>query len=268
MDDSRWVSPSSIDVGTLGLEASSTVYNTFDAYVFGSASPLLIFNGTSVYTFEASPSTVLYWNAVVDQDWFNLSNWYLDTSRQQSSPILPSFNNNVVLLGSVKPRINLDDTRWVSPSSINLGNLGIILSSVLHKNFTSRVFGSSEATVEFNNVDCYPYKNNQIPPTFWKSTNGSTDWHNISCWFGDKDAIYQASYLPTSSMNVSVIGTTRPNINLDHPNFLQTCPSAIDVGTTGIIVTSNYGRSFESYVVGSCTPLVIFNIRSLFTHSV
>ena len=133
------------------------------------------------------------------------------------------------------------------------------------KPFNTNIIGSASPLIFFNENVIFATEEYYIPSLFWYSSSQDVkDWYNLSCWYGDKDLKFKSSSLPLSGSNLKILGSVRPEIDLDDSKW--SVPSSIDVGVAGVLVKSNYGRSFDCNVTGHSSPLIIFNIRSLYAN--
>ena len=206
-----------------------------------------------------------YWYSTSDSDWYNLANWYFDEDLKYPATILPTIGSNLYLKGFIRPLVNISDSRWVSPSSINVGSLGISVSATEPKVFDVDIVGTAVPLIIYSNNVSLSSQEFNVPSLFWYSSSSNvSNWYTLSCWFGDRNRQFRATVLPTSSSNLTVLGAVRPEIDLDDVKW--TPPSSIDVGVAGILVKSNYGKSFDVNVTGLSNPLVIFNIRTLYAN--
>jgi hypothetical protein len=207
----------------------------------------------------------VFWHSSLDSNWYNLANWYFDESLKFPATSLPSIGSNLFLQGSIKPVIDICDSRWTPPSSINVGSLGISVTAASAKPFNTNIIGSASPLIFFNENVIFATEEYYIPSLFWYSSSQDVkDWYNLSCWYGDKDLKFKSSSLPLSGSNLKILGFVRPEIDLDDSKW--SVPSSIDVGVAGVLVKSNYGRSFDCNVTGHSSPLIIFNIRSLYAN--
>lgn len=68
----------------------------------------------------------IYWFSNTNNDWYNLQNWYTDTSLKMKAATLPTETTNVIILSSQQfPYINLDNIKWIQPATINAHNTEI-----------------------------------------------------------------------------------------------------------------------------------------------
>lgn len=109
--------------------------------------------------FDASgvSTTPIYWYSVSNNEWFNLSNWYTDNNHSLSADALPNVNNNVYILGTVRPIAYITgsgNSTWVNPHTINVSTYGMGLSSssltIVETNFrgTGTVSVSGSITID------------------------------------------------------------------------------------------------------------------------
>ena len=207
----------------------------------------------------------IFWYSTSDTNWYNLANWFFDEDLKFPATALPEIGSNLILQGSVRPVIDICDSRWIPPSTINVGSLGISITAASAKSFNTNILGSASPLVFFNEHVTFATEEYYIPSLFWYSSSENIkDWYNLSCWFGDRDLKFKASSLPVSGSLLKILGSIRPEIDLDDTRWIE--PSSIDVGVAGVLVKSNYGRSFDVNITGSSNPLIIFNIRSLYAN--
>lgn len=73
----------------------------------------------------------LYWKGTESSnDWFTVANWYTNNSATVAANKLAAQTDNVYVVGSVRPIAKIGgDNSWVNPNSINVGTIGMGLSS-------------------------------------------------------------------------------------------------------------------------------------------
>lgn len=61
-----------------------------------------------------------YWSGVVENSWYDVpNNWFVDSSLVGHASYLPRDIDNVILIGSNAPHVDMDDAAWVQPNSID-----------------------------------------------------------------------------------------------------------------------------------------------------
>jgi hypothetical protein len=98
----------------------------------------------------------LYWKGTeVSNDWFTVANWYTNNSATAAAARLAAQTDNVYVVGSVRPIANIGgENVWVNPNSINVGTIGMGLSSenpvIVATNFrgTGTVSVSGRVTID------------------------------------------------------------------------------------------------------------------------
>ena len=120
---------------TSSIGANKSVDLTFKA-VMGAANDtkngLFLYNGSLI-----TPNTYLYFDAnnfVTNADWEDVNNWYIDPSLSTAANVTPTALDDVMIVGSTSPEIDLDDT-WAKPSTINTA----LLTDPIGIAFTSAV---------------------------------------------------------------------------------------------------------------------------------
>jgi len=82
-----------------------------------------------------------------DSNYFDLTNWFLDSSFTIASTSIPSSNSYAIMNGATPAIVNIDSLSWVTPQVINTLNVtnpsGVILTSTTGKYFTGVIIGNS-----------------------------------------------------------------------------------------------------------------------------
>lgn len=96
-------------------------------------------------------TTPIYWYSTSDTNWFTQSLWFSDLNHNTQANRLPLATEAVYLVsGSVKPLVLLNSTNWaswVNPESINIGTIGIELSSDIPRTVATNFRGSGTVSV-------------------------------------------------------------------------------------------------------------------------
>jgi hypothetical protein len=123
-------------VGTSGIR-----YKFIDAYGAEMKWTSKIDVVQTVYTNESITLERSYYSG--NQDWYDLSNWYVDSSFGQNLDILPQSSTYVYSYGSNAPHVDLDNPSWVQPYIINISNMsgptGICLTSSTGAIFSGQI---------------------------------------------------------------------------------------------------------------------------------
>jgi hypothetical protein len=142
IDCNLWVQPNSIDTTRItdpkGICLYSNQANRFTSNVYGNAS----LYGNVVFGQEVGK----YWINTGNINWFNINNWFLDSSFQNEASDLPAFNSNVLMYGNNAACIDLGCNLWVQPNSIDTRNStsieGICIYSEITRSFSGIIYGS------------------------------------------------------------------------------------------------------------------------------
>jgi len=82
-----------------------------------------------------------------NNDYYDLNNWFRDSSFTIPSIFIPTFNSSVIMSGNNLTYINIDNSYWVTPHIINTLNItnpsGVVLTSTTGKIFTGVIIGNS-----------------------------------------------------------------------------------------------------------------------------
>ena len=86
---------------------------------------------TGTFFANSVSTTPIYWYSTGSTDWFNTSNWYSDSAHTTAVNRSPLTTEAVYLVAnSVRPIANIGGgNSWVNPNSINVGTIGMGLSS-------------------------------------------------------------------------------------------------------------------------------------------
>jgi hypothetical protein len=77
------------------------------------------------------------------------------------------------------------------------------------------------------------------------------DWFIINNWYSDISYSIQATVLPNQNIDVIVLGSIAPFVNLDSPSWIQ--PKSINSGTAGITFTSQNSATVTINITGNAT---------------
>lgn len=135
-------------VGTSGIR-----YKFVDAYDVEMKWTSKIDVIQTIYANESITLETSYYSG--NQEWYNLSNWYVDSSFNQNLDILPQSSTCVYSYGTNAPHIDLDNPSWVQPYIIDISNMngptGICLTSSTGAAFSGQIVcGNNE--VYFCNI--------------------------------------------------------------------------------------------------------------------
>ena len=87
--------------------------------------------GSCWFDTAAVSNTPLYWKSADNNstDWFSTTNWFLDSGGTNPAERVATTTDNVYVIGSIRPIANIVGNNWVNPNSINVGTIGMGLSS-------------------------------------------------------------------------------------------------------------------------------------------
>jgi hypothetical protein len=101
---------------------------------------------TSAVTYNYTPARLLYfYNSGSDTNWTTVGNWYTNSSHTVAAGSVPTSIDNVTVVGSTVPSVNLDT--WIQPSSIYT-QIGIVFTSASSASTTATTTGRAT----FNNT--------------------------------------------------------------------------------------------------------------------
>jgi len=105
---------------------------------------------TPTPTITPTPSMVAtvssYFYSESSTNWFELSNWFANSSHTIAKNSLPNSLSEITILGPAVPYVDIDNVNWVNPATINIGNVGITFTSALSGVVTSTITGTASAT--------------------------------------------------------------------------------------------------------------------------
>jgi len=103
-----------------------------------------IVDGGSFDIPSANYLTRYYFYPQVNNDWYDLNNWFSDYRHTYNSNALPQSNNNASIIGKVSININTDYLDWISPTTISVGSTNTIsFSSTNSTNISSNIIGNA-----------------------------------------------------------------------------------------------------------------------------
>jgi hypothetical protein len=119
MDCNLWIQPNSIDTTRItdpkGICLYSNNEKVFSKNIYGNVT----LYGNAIF---GEISEGIYWRNEVDINWFNLYNWFVESSFQNEADALPLSTSDVFMYGNEASCINLDCNLWVQPHSIDTTN--------------------------------------------------------------------------------------------------------------------------------------------------
>jgi hypothetical protein len=143
MDCNLWVRPNSIDTTRVtdpkGICLYSNAGVAFSTNVYGNVT----LYGNAVF---GDINEAVYWRNEQDINWFNLNNWFSDSSFQDEADRLPLSLSDVFMYGNQAACINMDCNLWVQPHSINTTNstsdAKLYIYSENSRSFSGILYGS------------------------------------------------------------------------------------------------------------------------------
>lgn len=111
-------------------------------------------------------TTVYWYSSSINDSWFNIDNWFIDANHLSSYGSIPNQLNNVVLLGTNGPTVDLDSYNWIEPNSVSGLNATLTLSSNFERIFSldtanvSSVFLGNSKHVVYNKSSDKTYIDN------------------------------------------------------------------------------------------------------------
>ena len=201
-------------------------------------------NESGVISWNVIPVIGKYWYSTTNTNWYNLSNWYLDSDLLSSANVLPTLSTDVIITsGSVVPYIDLDNIEWIQPRSIDATNVGLTFYSKYGAGIQANLSG---APITFLGNSRYGIRHDY---RYWRSLN-STDWFDTSNWFMDFGMTENATSVPNSGIYVQITsGSVTPYVNLDDPRWIE--PLLINATTVGVTFYSNTSAVVAADMFGS-----------------
>jgi mRNA-degrading endonuclease HigB of HigAB toxin-antitoxin module len=146
IDNPLWQTPKVINTlniaNTSGIVLTSTTGKRFTGTIIGNST----FSGAIPFYNPEEQDINIYFNSS-DNDYYNVNNWYLDTSYTTPSTFIPNLRSLVTMSVNSIVMVNIDNPLWVTPKIINTLNVantsGIILTSTTGKRFTGTIIGKS-----------------------------------------------------------------------------------------------------------------------------
>ncbi len=88
-----------------------------------------------------------YFFSLLNNDWFDLSNWYGDADKTTQATLLPDDTIDVIVLPhTLRPVVDLDNPEWTDPNTIDAGTAGITFAS----NNNNKVYAPIVGDVIYN----------------------------------------------------------------------------------------------------------------------
>jgi hypothetical protein len=119
MDCNLWVQPNSIDTtrvtDTDGVCLYSNAGKSFYKDIYGNVTMY----GNAIFGNFIEGT---YWRNEVSTNWFNLSNWFIENSFQETADRLPLSVSDVLIYGNSGVYIDMGCNLWVQPRSIDSRN--------------------------------------------------------------------------------------------------------------------------------------------------
>jgi hypothetical protein len=93
------------------------------------------------------PREEIYYGNVINNNYYNVNNWFRDPSFVFKTNFIPHSNSIVKISGNSAITVDIDNPAWVTPYSIDTLNVsdpsGIILYSNVGKHFNGTIIGNS-----------------------------------------------------------------------------------------------------------------------------
>lgn len=142
IDCNLWIEPNSIDTTkiteTKGICLYSDAGNSFSGNIYGNVTLF----GSTVF---GDPLQGIHWTNQQNTSWYDLGNWYLDSSLQNSASKLPLRTSDVFTYGDTGVCIDLDCNLWIQPHSIDATNstaaIKVCIYSQNSRSFSGIVYG-------------------------------------------------------------------------------------------------------------------------------
>ena len=143
IDNANWKTPKLIDTRSVsnssGIYITSAVQNEFTGIITGNSA----FSGVSVVDVTNS----LYFSGAIDNNWYNINNWFVSERFKTKSLSLPSYSSVTCMYGSIPAYVNIDNTGWKTPELIDTTSVtnpsGICIVSFVNNSFTGKISGDS-----------------------------------------------------------------------------------------------------------------------------
>jgi hypothetical protein len=117
LDNPKWIKPNFIDANNISADIDVCLYSTGNINLTGTISGVINTSGVNFYS-ETNYGQYWYGSMNDSSDWYDLNNWWTDSTLSMKANHLPEADSLVYACGSQVLCINLDDNRWVQPALI------------------------------------------------------------------------------------------------------------------------------------------------------
>jgi hypothetical protein len=130
------------------INENKNVNLTFQGF-FGSSSDLSngVFASGLISDYVNAELNNIYFNSNLATDWYNVNSWYSDSAFSQNANYLPQKYSNVIAYGTSAAVVDLDNSNWIQPQSIDTRNVLDVNGACFYSNnnaiFSGIVIGNS-----------------------------------------------------------------------------------------------------------------------------
>lgn len=250
IDDPLWVTPAVINTlniaNTSGIILTSATGKRFTGTIIGNST----FSGAVPY--YNINNVNIYFNSV-NNDYFNINNWYLDNAFTTRSNFIPDSSSLVTLSGILPVIINIDNAQWQTPAIINSLGIenpsGVVLTSTTGKRFAGVIIGNSTFS------GAMPFYNPEQQDINLYFNSSDNDYYNTNNWYLDNSYNLPSTFIPNLHSLITMSVNSIVMVNIDNP--LWVTPKVINTSNvaniSGIILTSATGKIFTGTIIGNST---------------
>ena len=242
IDNPLWTTPKLINTqnttDSSGICITSSLGGEFTGTIIGTST----FIGASA----ASVNQNLYFSGSVNNNWYNIDNWFATNTFKTKSASLPDYNNEARMYTLAS--VDIDNANWKTPKLIDTINVvdpsGIYITSNLEKEFTGVISGASS----FSGVNVV-----NVTDLLYFSGATNNNWYDINNWFISNRFKTQSLSLPSYNNTTCMYGSIPAYVSIDNADWKT--PKLIDTTSvthpSGIYIVSLVNNSFTGNVSGN-----------------
>jgi hypothetical protein len=242
IDSPSWITPQLINTQNVshpsGVYIVSSLGNDFTGVVIGTST----FSGVNVVSVNQN----LYFSGSINNNWYNIDNWFATNTFKTKSTSLPSYGNEARMF--TLACIDIDDVNWKTPKLIDTTSVvnasGIYITSNLQKEFTGIISGNSS----FSGVSVV-----NITDFLYFSGASNNNWYDINNWFITDRFKTQSLSLPSYNNTTCMYGSIPAYVSIDNADWKT--PKLIDTRSvthpSGICIVSLVNNSFTGIISGN-----------------
>jgi hypothetical protein len=211
--------------------------NDFTGVIIGNST----FSGASAVSINQN----LYFSGSINNNWYNIDNWFSTRTFKTKSLSLPDYNNEAYMYTLAS--VDIDNGLWKTPKLIDTRNVsnssGIYITSAMQNEFTGIISGNSA----FSGASVVNVTN-----SLYFSGTSNNNWYDINNWFVSERFKTKSLSLPSYNNITCMYGSVPAYVDID--NAAWKTPTLIDTRSvthpSGICIVSFVNNSFTGKISG------------------